>query len=180
MPPLARSNEEAHLYMDLHPCSCGGRDASRDSAVGLDGDTFVVRYTCVCGTCGRQRTYEFREPDVPARPADGGWSAGPQPSELLDAGEWLWVADRFGRAPAEPDGLTPAEVGQARSDLAAAAAAVDETLKFLPPGAAAVPDGAFWSERGRQVRVGAPERFARASLEATRDSYRAVREALAR
>ncbi len=171
---LARTNEEAHLYMDMYPCECGGQDAARDSAVGET----VVRYTCVCRACGRTRDFEFRQPEAPARPVDGAWAVGPAPSELLDAGEWLWVADMFGGAPAEPAGLSPAELAQARADLAAAGAAVEEVLKFLPPDANEVPAEAFWTERGRELRAAAPSRFLRGRLEAVRDSYRAVRDGL--
>jgi hypothetical protein len=172
---LARTNEEAHLYMDMYPCECGGQDGARDSAVG----EHVMRYTCVCRACGRTREFEFRQPDQPVRPEAGGWAVGSRPSELLDAGEWLWVADMFGGAPAEPAGLTPAELAQARDDLAAAGAAVDEVLKFVPPEANEVPVAAFWTERGRELRAAAPSRFLRARLEAVRDTYRSVRDGMA-
>jgi hypothetical protein len=180
MPPLARTNEEAHLYMDLHPCACGGDDAARDSSVGVEDGAWVSRYTCVCRRCGRQRVFQFRQPEAPGRPAEGAWSTGPEPSELLDAGDWLWVADLFGGAPAEPAGLSPAEVGRARADLAAAGGAVDEVLKFLPAGADEVPEAAFWTERGRRLRASAPDRFRRERLAAVRDTYRTLQAELAR
>jgi hypothetical protein len=171
---LARSNEEAHLYLDLHPCECGGEDAARDSAVSLDGDQWTVRYTCICARCGRPREVAFRQPESPARPATGGWSAGEGPSELLDAGEWLWVSDLYGGAPADADGLGPEEAAQAREDLAAAGGALDEVVKFLPADADEVPAAAFWTERGRQVWRSEPGRFRRERLTAVRDRYRAL------
>jgi hypothetical protein len=172
MPALARSNEEAHLFLDLYPCDCGGDDERRDSGVRLDGATWIVRYTCVCAACGRPRVVEFRQPDVPARPPTGGWSVGTHPSELLDAGEWLWVADRYAGAPATPDGLTPAEIAQAHADLVSAAEAVGEVLKFVPDGASEVPDEALWSNRGSRVFQEDPRRFLRPKLEHLRDLYR--------
>jgi hypothetical protein len=174
MPSLARSNEEAHLYLDLHPCPCGGADAARDSAVGVDGGQWIVRYTCVCSHCGRSRVVEFRQPESPARPAPGAWSVGPEPSELLDAGEWLWVSDRYASAPVELAGLTAEEAAQAREDLAAAGGALDEVVKFLPAGAEEVPPSAFWTERGRQMYRAEPARFQRSRLESVRDWYRAL------
>jgi hypothetical protein len=174
MPPLARTQEEAHLFLDLHACSCGGQDAARDSAVTMADGVWLTRYTCTCAACGRTREISFRQPDVPARPTDGGWAVGPTPSELLDAGEWLWISEQFGAAPAEFAGLSPDEAAGARADLAAAAGAVDEVLKFLPAGADEVPDSAFWTERGRGVRAAGPDRFQRLRLGAIRDSYRAL------
>ena len=174
MPLLARSNEEAHLYLDLNPCECGGEDAARDSAVSLDGDQWIVRYTCVCARCARSRNVAFRQPESPARPAAGGWSAGDEPSELLDAGEWLWVSDLFGGAPADLAGFAAEEAAQAREDLAAAGGALDEVVKFLPGGADEVPASAFWTERGRQVWQAEPGRFRRERLAAVRDRYRAL------
>ena len=174
MPLLARSNEEVHLFLDLNPCDCGGEDAARDSAVSLDGDRWLVRYTCICARCGRQREVVFRQPASPARPAVGGWSVGDEPSQLLDAGEWLWVSDMFAGAPAEVDGLDREEAARAREDLAAAGGALDEVVKFLPAGADEVPDSAFWTERGRQVWQAEPGRFRRERLAAVRDRYHAL------
>jgi hypothetical protein len=172
--PLARSTEEAYLHLDLHGCDCGGADADRSSAVRFVDGEWLTRYLCTCARCGRQRTFEFREPDVPARPGTGEWAVGPQPSELIDAGEWMWVADTFGRAPVELAGLPADEAAQARADLAAAAGAVDEVLKFLPATADEVPDSAFWTDRGRQVRATDPGRFQRGRIEAARAAYRAL------
>lgn len=174
MPLLARTNEEAHLYLELHPCACGGDDAARDSAVRLEGDQWMVRYTCICARCGRSREVTFRQPESQARPAAGGWSVGDQPSELLDAGEWLWVSDMFAGAPASTDGLSPEEAAQAREDLAAAGGALDEVVKFLPAEADEVPAAAFWTDRGREVWQAEPGRFRRERLEAVRDLYRAL------
>ena len=110
----------------------------------------------------------FRLPEPGSTPAsaDGVVFGGPEPSELLDAGEWLWVADLVaGNIPADdPD--------SARQALGIAAAAMDEILKFVPAGAGEVPDAAFWSRRGRRVRAEEPGRFQRDRLAIVRDSYR--------
>jgi hypothetical protein len=39
--PLARTNEEAHLYMDLPPCACGEVAFERTSAVVATGPASV-------------------------------------------------------------------------------------------------------------------------------------------
>jgi hypothetical protein len=173
-PRLARSVEEAYLYLDLHPCPCGGDDARRDSAVRVVDEQWTTRYTCVCAACGAARAVDFREPGTPVRPPAGGWAADPTPSELVDAGQWLWVSDTFGSVPADPDGLTAEQVGQARQDLALAAAALDEVLKFVPDGLDEVPGAGFWTEQGEQLWGAQRHRFTRQSLEHTRDSYRAL------
>ena len=168
--PLARSSEEAHLYMELHPCACGEADLDAVSSVGrVDGD-WISRYTGRCVECRRERVFEFRQPEELAVPGEGAWAAGAQPSELLDAGEWLFVADAYGSAETDAG-------PQVRTDLLAAAAALDEVLKFLPDGADEVPESAFWSVRGRAVRAAEPGRFRRARLEAARGVYRSAADA---
>ncbi len=158
--PLARSNLEAHLYMDLHPCGCGGKDATRPSELFQQGTESFCRYRCRCGSCGRERTVVFRQPAHPALPADGEWAVGTAPSELLDAGEWLLVAD-----------LEVTDDADAQQDMQAARAALDEVLKFLPPGADEVPPSAVWTERGRALREQDPQRFTRSQLKGLRDTY---------
>ncbi|MGW0434447.1 hypothetical protein ACWDV4_18145 [Micromonospora sp. NPDC003197] len=169
--PLARTNEEAHLYFELHPCPCGEIDFGDTSSLEqVDGD-WIVSYLGECVACGRPRGFEFRQPDEPTAPAEGEWAPGSQRSELIDAGEWLWVSDIYGSVPVEMDDLSEAERAQARIDLLAARAAINEVLKFLPDDAAAVPDDAFWSHRGRLVRAAEPGRFGRVRLEAARAAY---------
>jgi len=174
VPPLARTNEEAHLYMELHPCVCGEADFEPTSSVAQVGGAWISRYTGWCTGCGRERAFEFRQPDDIAVPADGAWAPGTQPSELLDAGEWLLVADAYGSTGSDPAGLSPAQREQVRTDLVAAAAALDEVLKFLPAGGDEVPPEAFRSARGRAVRDAEPGRFRRVRLEAARQVYRAA------
>jgi hypothetical protein len=171
-PPLARTNEEAHLYMEMHPCQCGATDFDASSSVALVGDAWISRYEGECAECGRPRGFEFLQPEQIAVPPDDAWAPGEVPSHLLDAGEWLYVADIYGGGPADTIGLSEVEREQVGRDLGAAAAAIDEVLKFLPAGAAEVPETAFWSHRGRSVRQTEPGRFRRVRLEAAREAYR--------
>jgi hypothetical protein len=170
MPPLMRSNEEAHLYLTLNPCPCGGQDAHRDSGVRIEGETWIVRYTCVCEQCGRSRVAEFRQADEPVRPPAGSWSVGEEPSELVDAGEWLAVSDLYAGAPGSPEGLDEAQRRQAREDLLSAAAAVREALKFFADDDT-LPREALWSERGLRLYDADPGRFDQERLESLRRTY---------
>jgi hypothetical protein len=172
--PAARTRDEALAYLDLTPCeNCGSTAVSwRDAIAGEDGQ-LVRRYYGTCESCGAARDYRFALPDHPALPGPGDvvYFGGPEPSQLLDAGEWLLIADICGEAGSLPAG-TPVERARARQSLAAAAAAMAEVLKFIPAGAGAVPESGFWSVRGRTVRERAPGRFERERLLIMRNAYR--------
>lgn len=156
--------------MRLHPCICGEDEFHPSSTIDLTDGVWVVHYEGICESCGHPRAFQFRQPEEIVVPEDGQWAVGDQPSELLDAGEWRRVADLYGGGPA--DGGPSPDPEEARGDLLAAAAALDEVLKFLPPGADVIPESAFWTQVGRQVRLAEPGRFWRVRLEAARDVYR--------
>ncbi|MFI0484945.1 hypothetical protein [Actinomadura sp. 9N215] len=146
---LARTTTEAHLYMDLRPCLCGEHRFPRRSFLAVAGENLAGCYSGSCAGCGRQRAFGFRLPPG-GRPgmAAGLPFGGSEPSRLLDPGEWLTVADD----PAVPAAL--------------AVAALDEALKFVPPGADAVPEAAFTSAAGRAMHATAPTRFRADNLKA--------------
>jgi hypothetical protein len=176
--PLARTNAEAHLYMDLHPCACGEIRFPRASSVITtpEGD-LVSRYSGVCPQDGAEREFTFRLPErIMAPPPDGMVAyGGPEPSELVDPGEWLSVADAYARSvPADTAALAADGLATARSMLLHAAAAVDEVLKFIPAGTDRVPEEAFVTDRGRAAHAKEPGRFRRPRLEAVRDTYRSI------
>jgi hypothetical protein len=173
---LARTNAEAHIYMELHPCdNCGEGAFSPNSVlVDVDGD-LASRYAGPCPRCGSQREFMFRIPqDVvlpdPEHPTFGE----DHPSQLVDAGQWLWFADLMARGtPAEPsDRMTPQQRRQARHDLLLAAAAIDQVLLFLPEGGDTVPESAVWTQSGHRVYTAEPGRFHRRRLEVVRRTYR--------
>ncbi|WP_067654958.1 hypothetical protein [Nocardia harenae] len=170
-PPLARTNAEARLYLQLTRCpECAEPNAEFHAAVVDLNGTLVTRYSAVCPRCGAHRVHDFRLPDrvLPPPPArEGVRFGGAEPSLLLDPGVWLWYADD--RAALARDSTDPAA---ARLLLATAVAAIDEVLKFLPSGADEVPEAAFVSPEGRFVRSGDPGRFTRANLTAERDRHR--------
>jgi hypothetical protein len=184
--PYARTLDEADLYVDLRPCPCGESEFERtattlslpaepdDPAEAPAGATATqaVAIGGVCVSCGRERRFSFT---MPAALPDLGpgvrFSDGTERSRLLDAGEWLGVAELF-EANAEElrdtADLSDEEVHQRLRYLAAAAAAATgEVLLFLPDGGAdgdQVPEGAFWSQAGRAIYELSPERFRRANL----------------
>ena len=166
--------------MDLHACEvCGETRFSPESSVILvDGD-LASRYHGRCPTCGTEREFVFRIPDeILLPPGDRIRYGDDRPSELIDAGEWLWLADHITmRTPADPAEVRPAEREKYRLDLTAATAAVEEALKFVPPGADRVPAEALWTQRGREVYEARPSRFVKGSLQAVRDAYQELVDA---
>jgi hypothetical protein len=173
---LARTRDEAILFLDLRPCErCGSVDMTWDSALVFIDGRAARSYFATCPACGLERKYTFWAPDPrtqPARPEGAVSFGGPEPSELLDAGEWLWVADlTASRVPVN-------DQRAAWRALAIATAAMDEILKFVPPEAREVPDSGFWSARGHRVRAEEPGRFDRERLVIVRDTYRGERDAV--
>jgi hypothetical protein len=154
--------------MDLQPCdTCGEHGFSGESAVVLVEGQLCSRYTGDCGRCGTRRQFLFRLPTEIRLPVERDIVfGGPDPSELLDPGEWLQVADRAASMPASGDAAAD------REDVALAAAAVDEVLKFIPEGAEEVPAEAFRSATGREMYAQEPGRFRRARLAAVAATYR--------
>ncbi|GAA3768651.1 hypothetical protein GCM10022225_64030 [Plantactinospora mayteni] len=247
-PIRVRTLAEAHLYLDLHPCVCGCASFPRGQMEILQDDEagILVRYAGSCDDCARQRAVTMRlpqrsgvVPDSPYRfsyPEDG-------PSEVIDAGQWLDVADDYRTVldllgvpadpdeeparreeqpareePSRPDGaqassggeparLTGVEDGEpagtddgkvadhTRADrepagtddeavvrlLVGAASAIEEALKFIPPGADRVPADAVRTASGHRRYQLDPDRFDRERLTAERDRcWRRVESFLAR
>lgn len=168
---LARTNAEAHLFMDLRPCACGERRFERRSAVvKIDGD-LASRYTGACARCGATRTFEFRIPEeILQPPADAVLFGGDRPSELLDPGEWLSVADDCARSVPAGLKLDGDALRAARHALHTAIAALDEVCK-LAGGAPEVPPAAFSTPLGRAIWDKEPGRFRLVRLAAVRQAY---------
>ncbi|GAB2562364.1 hypothetical protein [Nocardia heshunensis] len=175
--PLARTNAEARLYVSLQPCpTCGEtRCTFRSSVITVD-DVLASRYAGECPGCGSPRTYEFRLPvEILPPPASAVRFGADNPSELLDPGVWLWYSDLCSRqVPASTTGLDDRGMRAARHALATALAAVEETLKFIPPTSDRIPESAFTSPEGRATYTREPGRFTRPRLEALRDTYAAI------
>lgn len=156
----ARTNAEAHLYMELSPCACGETEFGGPSSVVDDAGVLCSRYAGTCAGCGAAREFVFELPAAFRPIGDTIEFGGSDPSRLLDPGEWMAVAvERARRQPGS------------RADLQFARAALEEVIKFLPAGAERVPDEAFTSERGRAIRDAEPGRFRRVRLAATLQAW---------
>lgn len=157
---FARTPDEAHLFMDLHPCDCGELQFERRSSLVASGDEMIRVYRGECARCKKPREFRFRLPDRPLLTGGLPEFGDDLPSELLDPGEWMLVADQYAT-----------RKSPTHRDLALARAAMFEILKFMSSDDESVPERAFTSARGREVHDHEPGRFRRARLEAVLATY---------
>jgi hypothetical protein len=175
-PLVARSSNEANLYLSKQPCrSC------EHTALVVRGFSFrkqdgyeLRRLRTQCGNCGAEDAYVFRFPPDEEAPTRGPHQfGGPEQSQLLDPGEWLLLAnDLITTVPASPQGLDPQRRRALRDRVDTALAAVGEALKFVDPEEDAVPAVAFWSRPGYEVYAWQPWLFTREQLTAKAAEYR--------
>lgn len=168
---VARSAPECRLYIDLSPCSCGETafDVRHTLRNGPDGELVAV-YEGRCRRCGLPRRFTFAlDPATPPPPPAYG---GPRPSQIICPGQFALVADRAAAAADLVPAQSPQERARGREALARALAAQEEVVKFIPPGADAVPAEAFTSWEGRELYAAEPGRFRRYRLEAVAAAYR--------
>lgn len=180
--PYGRTYDEIFLYMGLRPCLCGETelDDQVSTSLTVDGGP-AERFSGRCASCGRSRHFTFAISEEPPPLSFDVQYGGDEPSQLLDPGEWLGVAELYTSsvdAGTPDDGLADDEdITRAYYLLSSAAAALDEAVKFIPDGADQIPEGAFTSQAGRMIYEMMPERFTRAQLETERDRAHAqVRE----
>ncbi|MGW0363537.1 hypothetical protein [Streptomyces sp. NPDC002990] len=150
--------------MDLHPCECGGSDFERRHHLEQHGGDIAAVYEGACRQCGRDRGFTFVMADEipPPPPAFGG----PEPSQIIDPGEFAEVVRRLSERAALAMLNSPhSEHHKHRGAAAYALAALDEVFKFLPPGEDAIPASAFTSEVGRARYEREPGKFRRDILE---------------
>ena len=176
--PYARTYDEAYLYISLRPCVCGetefeDRVWQSMAAGGQTGE----RISGHCANCGRYREFTFEMPEEPRELSfEVQYGAADEPSRLIDPGEWLGIAELYvltAQDRLDAGDLTEDEdITRVYYLLTSALAAVEETMKFIPPDADSVPEGAFWSQAGRLVFESAPERFGRARLDQQREQLR--------
>lgn len=103
---------------------------------------------------------------------------GDEPSEIIDAGQWLALADVASKSvPATPP-ARPEERHRHFHAMQNAVFALEEVLKFIPSGEQFVPDSAIWTAEGQAIRVREPGRFRRLRLEAVLKAYRGILEQL--
>lgn len=165
---IARTGDETLLFLELNPCpDCGSIETPWEHGLADEDGELVIKYAGTCAQCGAEREYFF---GLPEQESTGPFPTfgGPEPSELIDAGQWMSVADSAAGSVPED---AAADDEQAVTVMAIARAAVEEVIKFVPPDADAVPDDAFWTDAGRALRDAEPGRFRVERLLVVRDSY---------
>jgi hypothetical protein len=148
--PYARSIAEEHLYLQLHPCGCGaGESVPVTHGTGQAEQGVFSQHVERCTGCGTEREFVFRLPGLAPRYDDR--YGGADPSQIIDAGQWQWLAWlHIVRATNVDDGSA-----DKRAFFLAAVDYLKELRKFIPPGEDAVPDSAFFTEHGRRIRAAA-------------------------
>jgi hypothetical protein len=184
----ARTVVEAQLYLDL--LRADGLLGDDDPGDPGDWTTLTKGPTSwvlhADGAGGR-----FAPFDISITHADlaaarrAGSRFGSRPSTLIDAGQWLEMAELYVEQAVETE---MAAMGRSQDGalgeeaLLAWRFAIDvagEVLRFLPGGAHELPDSAFWTERGREARRADPARFTRAALQHRLLTYQQLGDAAA-
>jgi hypothetical protein len=182
---VSRSAEESLLYMDLQPCpGCStkgfdwsGHHLEYDDA-GTKAGTVISVYDGPCQECGTARRYEFAL--AAAHPGAEGFG-GPEPSQIVDPGQYLVLARHAaGLVPGDPVHCPPENRDAAHEAIATALLALAEVVKFVPEDTDRVPADAFWTEQGRAVYAADPGQFRRDRLDAVAARYARVRDAYGR
>jgi len=165
---FARTAEEADLYVDLECEAAREVPQSRKKKKTERRRQTFWTYEIRCSS-GKLLEFEFDLSGLPdkkpglRRKVEFG---GAQPSRLLDAGEWMKVADRYSeRAPKSLAGLPEKQRRTAAHDVEFAVAAVAEALKFIPSGSERVSSTSLLSDRGKAYFNKDVRRFSRTELE---------------
>ncbi|MBT8493349.1 MAG: hypothetical protein KJO07_09860 [Deltaproteobacteria bacterium] len=165
---FARSAAEADLYVDLECEAAGEVPQSRKRKKTERRRQTFWSYQIRCAS-GKLLEFEFELDGLPEpkpglrRKVEYG---GKEPSRLIDAGEWLRVADRHANlAPKSVAGLPERQRREAAGNLEIAIAAVGETLKFIPAGGDRVSSTVLTSTRGKTYFNKDVRRFTRSALE---------------
>ncbi|GAA0946000.1 hypothetical protein GCM10009554_41370 [Kribbella koreensis] len=106
-------------------------------------------------------------------------------SQLVDAAQWVLVAEAYARRALTADLAYTGQPDQDRYSVELnwefAADAVGEALKFLPEGAEDVPEAGVWSDLGTRTRAKNPQMLTRGKLvddlqyyRGTLDDFRAL------
>jgi hypothetical protein len=161
----ARTPLECRLYIELHPCDCGGAVVDIAHRLVTRDDTLCARYQGRCLGCGKSLEYLFALHEEIAAPTAFG---GTTPSTIIDAGQYMAASERAAKQ-VQMDGPIDQP---ARSLLTRAIACLDEVIKWIPVGEDQVPVSAFFTSEGRRVYLEDPGRFRRERLLAVLAAYR--------
>jgi hypothetical protein len=161
----ARSPLECRLYIELHPCDCGGAMVDIAHRLVTRDDTLCARYQGRCRDCGKSLEYLFAlDSEIAAPTAFGGTT----PSTIIDAGKFMAASERAAK---QVQAAGPLDQ-PARALLTRAIACLDEVIKWIPVGEDRVPVSAFFTNEGQRVYMEDPGRFRRERLLAVLAAYR--------
>lgn len=164
----ARTSTEATTYMDLHGCACGANRFTRTRTLLQDGDRLLARYSGPCDGCGTVRSFTFELSDESPGAEN---SFGEGCSEILDAGEFLFVSDRMaGSVPMEPP-ADRGEAGRAHDRMALARDALAQVLAFGSSAMGGIPARALVSDLSREVPAAYRRPFGIGRLKARLEAY---------
>jgi hypothetical protein len=167
---VARSSPECHLYIELHPCACGEAQYSSKHRLVSRDDQLVAVYEGTCPRCHVGRGFEFAlDPEIPPGMKFGG----AKPSQIIDAAQFLAVADAAARSvPGDAAALSSDDRSRARVLMSRAVDALEEVLKFIPSGAEQVSASVLFTADGQAIYAREPGRFRKNRLEAVLGVYR--------
>ncbi len=162
-----RTPLECRLYIELHPCDCGGAVVDIAHRLVTQNDTLCARYRGRCLSCQKDLEYLFAlHSEIAAPTAFGGTT----PSTIIDAGQYMAASERAARQ-AQVGGSSDQQTS-ARALLTRAIACLDEVIKWIPVGDDQVPMSAFFTSEGQRVYMEDPSRFRRERLLAVLAAYR--------
>src|SRR5262245_7101412 len=94
-PIQARSTAEALEYMMLAVPECGDELAIEFVESYRDGGEWVDAYVAGCAARGVRREFTFTLDPRPSGTDARLFGSGPEPSRLIDAGEWYLIFGRY-------------------------------------------------------------------------------------
>jgi hypothetical protein len=167
---VARTAAEAHLYVDLECEALGEVPIERKQRPASKRNVRqVIEFTMYEVRCQSGKLLEFEFSVLPKERPGLRRSVsygGKEPSQLLDAGDWMLIADRHvGKAPKSVAGMSEKARKLAKEDLQIAIACVDEILKFIRPGETSVSSTTLTGNRGKTYFNKDVRRFRRDQLD---------------
>jgi hypothetical protein len=167
---IARSSLECRLFIELDVCACSETPGELAHRLVSRDERLVALYEGSCAGCERSLEYAFPLADeIVAADKFGGI----EPSQLIDAGQFLRESDRAVRRVAD----SPAPHNAYW--LGRAIACLEEVLKWIPDGEDRPPASAFFTDDGLRLSREEPGRFRRPRLRAVLAAYQ-EQHALAR
>jgi uncharacterized protein YjbI with pentapeptide repeats len=170
----ARSSHEMRFAITLATCPQCGTRVDPDW-LELEGHGEAWAYTGACRRCRTPLAFTFRSIGDPIRAeVRQGELGGAAPSEIIAPGQLVAEIDRLvPLVRADPQRLPLDEWRASRDANARLRTCLAELAKFVPAGAAAIPDAAL-GDADRADRANRPERYTRAWIDDARSRADAV------